>query len=275
MSPRMTEARQGRAAQPVTLVGFGAIGRAIHQRIATGTGVEITHIVVPAHQAGALQRELGEAVQVCRQVPQQASLVLECAGHAALLEHVIPALQRGVECAVLSIGALAGPGVAEQLQAAAEQGRTQAHLLSGAIGGIDAIAAARLAGLSEVLYIGRKPPAGWRGTPAEQCCDLEALSQPTVILEASAREAARLYPKNANVAATISLAGLGLDRTQVRLIADPGVSENIHHVLVRGEFGEMEITLRGKPLADNPKTSALTVLSALRFLHNRCAPMTL
>ena len=261
--------------QELTLIGFGAIGRSVYQRMQGHAGVRITHIVVSEGKAAALQAELGAGVTVTHQVPHGTPLVLECAGHTALTAHVLPALQRGVECAVLSIGAMSAPGLPEQLQAAAEQGGTQLHLLAGAIGGIDALAAARQAGLDSVTYIGRKPPSGWRGSPAEQVVNLDTLTEPTVILQATAREAARLYPKNANVAATLSLAGLGLDHTQVRLIADPTVTENIHEIEAHGAFGEMQVRMRGKPLADNPKTSALTVLSAVRFLHNRTASVTI
>lgn len=264
-----------RATQDVTLIGFGAIGRSIFQRLQTFTQTRITHIVVSQGRVAALQKELGDTVHVTDHVPTTSRLVLECAGHSALVQHVLPALANGIECAVLSVGALSDAGLAEQLAHAADQGQTQVHLLSGAIGGIDAIAAARLGGLTEVTYTGRKPPSGWRGSPAEQVVNLDTLQEATVILQASAREAARLYPKNANVAATVSLAGMGLDATQVRLIADPKVTENIHEIVVRGAFGEMQLTMRGKPLADNPKTSALTVLSALRFLHNRNAAVTL
>lgn len=261
--------------QNVVLIGFGAIGASVFQRIQSQPQVRITHVVVSAASQARVQQQLGDQAQAVTAVPQEATLVLECAGHGALLAHVLPALRRGVECAVLSVGALSEAGLPEQLEEAARTGGTQLHLLAGAIGGIDAIAAARHAGIDELVYTGRKPPAGWRGSPAEQVADLDTLREPTVILQASAREAARLYPKNANVAATLSLAGIGLDRTQVRLIADPTVSENIHEYEVRGAFGEMRMTMRGKPLAENPKTSALTVLSALRFLHNRVAPLTL
>jgi len=263
------------AVQDVTLVGFGAIGRSIFQRLIGSTQTRITHVVVSTARVAALQAELGSAIHVTDTVPRSCRLLLECAGHSALTQHVVPALSRGIECAVLSVGALSEAGLPEQLAQAAGLGQTQVHLLSGAIGGIDAIAAARLGGLTEVTYTGRKPPSGWRGSPAEAVVDLDSLREPAVILQASAREAARLYPKNANVAATVSLAGLGLDATQVRLIADPTVTENIHEITARGSFGEMHLTLRGKPLADNPKTSALTVLSALRFLHNRSAAVTL
>lgn len=262
----------------VVLIGYGAIGQAICRRLQGSARINVTHVVVRSQRVAEVRVALtaaGSDIQAVTAVPAGARLVLECAGHEALAAHVLSALMRGTECAVMSVGALSEPGLPERLADAALQGGTQVHLLAGAIGGIDALAAARQAGLSEVTYTGRKPPQGWKGSAAESVVDLASLRQATLIFEGSAREAARLYPKNANVAATVSLAGMGLDATRVRLLADPTVTENIHEILARGEFGEMQLTMRGKPLLENPKTSTLTVLSALRFLDNHACGLTI
>ena len=306
----------------VTLIGFGAIGQSLCRRLQGSECIRVTHVVVRPQRVAEVQAALdGMAAgappnaanaagapgalsrlpspQAVTQVPADAKLALECAGHEALTHHVLPALARGTECAVLSVGALAEIGLPERLADAATLGGTQVHLLSGAIGGIEALAAARLAGLDEVTYTGRKPPSSWAPamTSAMPSAMASALAAPNpgspailnaeidfshvskqkfaIILDSSARKAAQMYPKNANVAATIALAGLGLDATRVRLISDPGVTENVHEIHAKGAFGEMKIEMRGKPLAENPKTSALTVLSALRFLNNRASPLTL
>jgi len=271
-----TDINEGLSVLDVVLIGYGAIGKEICRRLQGSARVNVTHVVVRPQRIAEVQDALDSSgTEGVSNVPDGSKLALECAGHEALGAHVLEALERGVECAVMSVGALAEVGLLEKLEAAATKGKTQVHLLAGAIGGIDAIAAARLAGLDNVTYTGRKPPLGWTGSAAEKVVDLESLSCAAILFEGTAREAASLYPKNANVAATVSLAGLGLDATRVRLIADPAVTENIHEIVASGAFGEMHVSMRGKPLAENPKTSALTVLSALRFLNNRASELTI
>jgi aspartate dehydrogenase len=244
----------------IALVGAGAIGSAVLPLLADRPGLQVVQV-------------LGRGDTLTLQ--PRPDLLVECAGHGAINQHVLPALRAGVPCIVASVGALSDASLAAALEAAAREGGTQLQLVSGAIGAIDALAAAQLGGLDTVRYTGRKLPLAWAGTPADAVCDLASLQEARVIFEGSAREAAATYPKNANVAATVALAGLGLDRTQVCLIADPAAGGNVHQVEADGAFGRFELTMRGKPLAANPKTSALTVYSVARAVLNRLNPVVL
>ncbi|MFC3608198.1 aspartate dehydrogenase [Stutzerimonas tarimensis] len=264
----------------ITMIGCGAIGIGALELLEKDPDLCVDAVIVPENSEELVRQRLAGFVRpprVLTALPADArpDLLVECAGHRAIEEHVLPALERGIPCLVVSVGALSELGLAERLEAAARRGGTYIELLPGAIGGIDALSAAKVGGLDAVLYVGRKPASAWKGTPAEQVCDLDSISEATVIFQGSAREAASLYPKNANVAATLSLAGLGLDRTEVQLIADPHSSENVHRVEARGAFGGFEMTLRGKPLAANPKTSALTVYSVVRALGNHAHSLSI
>ncbi|CAN5821338.1 aspartate dehydrogenase [soil metagenome] len=260
----------------LALIGCGAIGSAMLELMRDDTAIEVVSIVLREGSTTASTHAQGLApgAAIVHAVPwSDVDLVVEAAGHAAIEQHVLPALARGIDCIVTSVGALSTQGVSERLEAAARTGGAQVRLIAGAIGAIDALAAARIGGLEFVRYTGRKPPAAWAGTPAEAHVDLQTLTSEALIFEGTAREAARLYPKNANVAATVSFAGLGLDRTQVRLIADPAVTQNVHLLEARGAFGEIELRMRNEPLASNPKTSALTVFSLVRAIRERIDPI--
>lgn len=268
--------------QRLALVGCGAIARGVLQLLKGDPWVHVTQVIVR-------DRGLDDARALCATLAPQArvataldlsdsarpQLLAECAGHAAITEHVLAALRQGVPAIVASVGALHDAAALAALGDAAAAGGTHVVLVAGAMAGIDALAAARLGGLDSVAYTGRKAPQGWRGSPAEALCDLDNIAEPVVVFQGSAREAARLYPKNANVAATVSLAGLGLDATHATLLADPGVTRNVHRVVAHGAFGRLDITLENEPLPDNPKTSALTVYSVVRAIHNASRPLAI
>jgi aspartate dehydrogenase len=195
-------------------------------------------------------------------------VIAEAAGQQAVAEHGADVLRRGFDLLVISVGALADPALFKSLKSAAEAGKSHILLPAGAIGGIDAIAAMRTGGLNSVRYRSRKPPAAWRGSPAEKVVDLDALKQRTVLYRGTAGEAALAYPQNANVAAAVALAGLGFEATEVELVADPDAPGNVHEIEVEGAAGRFAIQLQGKPSRTNPKTSALAALSVARALLN-------
>ena len=213
------------------------------------------------------QDVFGDKVEIALHIDEvstQLDLVADCAGHPALRQHGAAILSRGIDLVSVSSGALADTALHDRLVAAARSGNSQLTVVSGAIGALDALSSANIGKLTQVTYRGRKPPQGWRGSPAESKLDLDSLSEAAVHFSGSARDAALEYPKNANVAASVALAGLGLDDTTVELIADPGVQRNTHEIVAEGDFGRFEFRIEGRSLPDNPRSSAITAMSVVR-----------
>jgi aspartate dehydrogenase len=259
----------------VLLIGFGAIAREVLKHIGVDEPARISAILVrPGRVAEAFAGApkgvavVGSLAEI-DDLPEAPDIAAECAGHSAVAEYGPNLLRRGMDLIVISIGALADRGLHERLVAAAEEGAAKLILPAGAIAGADGLAAARVGGLGRVTYTSRKPPKAWKGTPAERSFDLDRMIAETVLYRGAADEAARLYPQNANVAATIALAGVGWDATEVQLVADPKAAGNIHQIHAEGSFGAFDIEMRGKPLPDNPKTSTLAALSMVRAIRNR------
>lgn len=250
------------------LVGFGAIGRQVVQLVrddAAGRAKVVGVLVRDPDRYPASVRDgipfVGDVKGLLALNP---TVVLEAAGHEALRTHIPPILAAGVDVIGVSVGALADPDTLAAVQAAAKRGGAQLRIPSGAIAALDAISAAAVGRIDRVTHTVRKPPLGL--LPPDEAAAVTATGQPRELFVGTAREAALLFPANVNVVAAVSLAGIGLDRTQARVIADPGVVRNTHELLVEGAFGRLSVTIENIP-SDNPKTGRIVPLSLVRTLR--------
>ncbi len=253
---------ENRDRMKVAAIGFGAMTRIVMASLQRsqdeiGIGAVLLRAGGPAiSSSGPTRFDDVDAL-----IAWKPSLVVECAGHTAVRDSVPALLDAGIDVVVSSVGALGDASTLRRLQQAAQRGGSRMSVVSGAVGGLDVLRAAKLAGLDEVVYTGRKPPMAWIGTPAEVSLDLGSLIVATTFFEGTAAEAARDFPKNANVTATIALAGVGFEKTRVTLIADPTINGNRHHFVASGAFGRFSVSLENAPLPENPRTSWLAALS--------------
>ena len=264
--------------QTIAIIGCGAIAEAVAGFLADHDDVELRVVIVRPGGNRRARDVFGAGVETASsfdELSSQVDLAVDCAGHEALRQHGAAALSRGINLITVSSGALADAGLYDRLVAAAHLGETQLRVVSGAIGALDALSAGSVGTLTKVTYRGRKPPQGWRGSPAEAKLDLDALSEPVVHFSGSARVAALEYPKNANVAASVALAGIGFDETQVELIADPGLARNVHEITAAGDFGRLEFRIEGDSLPDNPRSSAITAMSVVREILKPASPIVI
>lgn len=258
----------------IALIGNGAIAREIVRQIEKSVQLSIVGaLVLPEELLDAAPHPLVATIEELLQ--WKPSLIVECAGHAAVRDYASPILKSGIDFMIISVGALSDAILYEHVTKEVANSPAQVYLPAGALLGIDGLAAAKLAGLDWVRLTSRKPPLAWSGAPGVETINLEAISSEQVIFSGSARDAARLFPKNANVAATVALAGIGFEKTEVSLVADPDAQRNSHLLEFEGRPGRYRVETQGLASPDNPKTSMLTAYNILRSIENLEAPIVI
>lgn len=268
--------RSGRLSSPIrlVLVGWGAIGSTAAEMLASSP-IEI--VAVGVRDVSQPRSGLPQGAVLLDRPEQllefRPDVVAEAAGRASVGPWGHAALDAGADFVVSSVSALADSSLLESLRGRAGAVERQLHIQPGALGGVDALAAARLMGIDAVTHTIVKPPKAWLNTPAEDLCDLESLTEPTCFFEANASQTASSFPKNANVAMTTALAGIGPDHTLISLTADPTAETNRHMISASGAFGDLSVSISNNPLPGNPKTSAMAALNLVRSLTNIVTPI--
>lgn len=197
---------------------------------------------------------------------KKADLIVEAASALVSADILKKAIESKKDIMIMSIGGLIGNE--DLLQRAAKES-IKVYLPSGAISGIDALKSARAGRIDSVTLTTRKPPRGLEGAPylKEKDIKLSDISKETVIFDGTAKEAIKGFPQNVNVCAALSLAGIGADKTRVRIVTSPDYVKNIHEVEIKGDFGNITTRTENVPSGSNPKTSQLAIFSAIATLE--------
>jgi aspartate dehydrogenase len=263
------------ASLAVGIAGLGAIGRAVARRLDEGIpGVRLA--AVAARDEAKARAFLDSLMQPVPVVPLDAladrsDVVVECAPAALLARIGTPVLAAGKKLVVLSVGGLLD---APQLETLAREHGGQILVPTGALIGLDAVSAAAEGTIHSVRMVTRKPIAGLVGAPflRENNIDIGGITAPLKLFSGTAREAAKGFPANLNVAVALSLAGIGPDRTVLEIWADPGVTRNTHRIEVDADCARFSMTIENVP-SENPRTGRITALSVIALLRKLSAPV--
>lgn len=259
----------------VAIAGLGAIGRVLARKLADGIP-GLTLACVAAGNRAKAQAWLDAQGIACPLVepedfPAYADLAIECAPSAVLERICRPMLEAGKTVMVLSAGVLLERG---DLVALAQARGGQIVVPTGALLGLDAVTAAAEGKINTVRMTTRKPPKGLIGAPYLEAnrISVEGLNEPKRVFSGNAREAAAGFPANVNVAAALSLAGIGPERTTIDIWADPAIERNCHTIEVDADSARFTLTIENIP-SENPRTGRITALSVLAALRKMHAPM--
>jgi aspartate dehydrogenase len=259
----------------VAVVGLGAIGTSIVEALDRGIdGLALA--AVSAQNPDKHRERLAGLKKVPAVLPIEAladvaDMVIECAPSQLLRSIVAPFVTSGKTAIVLSAGALLDN---EDLVELAKQNGSQIVVPTGALIGLDAVTAAAVGTIHSVRMVTRKPVRGLAGAPyiVENNIDIERITEPLRIFEGTAREAAKGFPANLNVAVALSLAGIGPDRTRLEIWADPALTRNTHRIEVDSDSARFSMSIENIP-SENPKTGRITALSVIACLRKLRTPL--
>ncbi len=253
----------------VGIVGCGTIGRELAQAI--DREIKEAQLVALADIDGEKARELANSLKEKPEIlsldelVKRSDLIIEAAAKDVVPSLAKKVINQGKDIMIMSVGGLLGN---ENIFTLAKEKDCKIYLPSGALAGLDGVKSASIGRIDSVTLTTHKPPEGLKGAPyiIKNKIDLDAITEETIIFEGSANEAVGGFPKNVNVSAALSLAGIGAEKTRVRIIVDPGTKRNIHEIEVKGEFGKLVSRTENLPSPKNPKTSYLACLSAIATL---------
>ena len=260
----------------VGIGGFGSIGRQVAAALDRGIpGVTLAAVSArDREKAAAYASKLSVRPQVVglAELAALADVVVECAPAAVFDDVANAAIDAGRIFMPLSVGALLPrPHLVDR----ARKAGARIIVPSGALLGLDAVRAAAEGKIHSVRMITRKPPKSLAGAPFLDAngIDLDAITTPTRIFEGTAREGAAGFPANVNVAAALSLAGIGPDETRLEIWADPSVTRNMHQIVVEADSARFELKIENVPSEENPRTGKLTALSVVAALRGLTATL--
>ena len=260
----------------VAIAGFGAIGQVVARRLDQGMpGLVLAAVAsrnVERVRAATAGWRNPPPVESLARLADVADIVIECLPAAAFMEVAEPTLRAGRTLMVASVGQLLAQPQLKDL-AARHGGRI--IVPTGALIGLDAVTAAAEGEIRSVTMVTRKPPKGLAGAPhlVANKIDVENLTAPKLVFSGSAREAVKGFPANVNVAAALSLAGIGPDRTTIEVWADPGLDRNKHTITVDSDSARFSMTIENVPSEENPRTGKITALSVIACLRKLAAPL--
>jgi aspartate dehydrogenase len=263
----------------IGIIGGGVIARLVLEHRAGLGAVEVAGILGRSGASRGKPLAAGFGVPFVTSLDALVALkpdaVIEAASHDAVRQYAAPLLEAGIPVIVLSGGALCDDTLRTKLERLAAEKRVLLYVPSGGIGGLDALKAACAAGVDEVEIAVTKPPAAWKDIPYVERLgvDLDRLTGATTLFNGTAREGVPHFPANVNIAAVLALAGIGFDRTRLKVVADPALRFNTHYITIRGRTGTISVKFESVPSPDNPKTALLACYSALAAIRAFGSPV--